>query len=92
MKRAWIIIDFRKPLKSGYILAFSQEHKYIVTDTIGCGASCIVYSAVYKDNQQQIHNVRIKEFYPYNLIIERDEIAEEVIKNFVSYIFILQRQ
>lgn len=60
-------------MEKGCVLTFSQEHEYTLTDKIGSGASCIVYGAVYKDNQQQTHNVRIKEFYPYNLVIERNE-------------------
>ena len=44
---------------------------YIIDDMIGSGATCIVYSAHYKDHAGQRHRVHIKECYPYSAQITR---------------------
>lgn len=67
------MVDNREALKNGYEFYFNKEHKYIVINEIGRGASCIVYNAGYVDNVGIFHNVRIKECYPVHLRIQRSD-------------------
>lgn len=67
------MIDNREALKNGYEFYFNKEHKYIVINEIGRGASCIVYNAGYVDNVGILHNARIKECYPVDLEIQRSD-------------------
>ena len=46
---------------------------YRIVSEIGRGGSCIVYEAEYKDNFNLVHRVRIKEFYPYQVNLERND-------------------
>ena len=58
----------RIPLKKDDIVS----KKYIIDETIGDGASCVVYAAHYADSSGFIHHVRLKECYPYGTEIKRD--------------------
>ncbi|MBR4626121.1 MAG: tetratricopeptide repeat protein [Ruminococcus sp.] len=49
-----------------------KQYEFRILNTIGEGASCIVYTAVYKDNDGNEFIVRLKEFYPTALNIERN--------------------
>lgn len=57
----------RIPLKKDDLVS-----KYIIDETIGDGASCVVYAAHYTDSSGFIHNVRLKECYPYGTEIKRN--------------------
>lgn len=65
------MLDERRALAKGEIVAAGEHTKYIVAEEVGRGASCIVYSAVYEDTTGHCHLVRLKECYPYYLNIER---------------------
>ena len=54
------MLDDRKPIASGTLLAFDEKSRYTVLEEVGRGASCIVYSAYYKDLVGCRHFVRIK--------------------------------
>ena len=47
--------------------------KYYIVSEIGRGGSCIVYEAEYIDHIDLKHRVRIKEFYPYQVKLKREE-------------------
>jgi NB-ARC domain./Protein kinase domain. len=52
---------------------------YQIKECIGYGGNCIVYEAKYKDYSGQIHTVRMKECYPYDLaLIRREDKSLEV--------------
>lgn len=59
-------------LKSGDTLELNSKI-YTVKSVIGDGATCVVYSAEYKDNKGYPHRVNIKECYPYNASISRED-------------------
>ena len=64
--------DIRKKLSFGTKL--EDEHiKIILHEEVGRGASCIVYNAAQIDKIGVSHNVRVKECYPVQLFLERDE-------------------
>ncbi|MFA0814759.1 MAG: hypothetical protein ACC608_03105 [Anaerofustis sp.] len=60
----------RLPLDKGMTVV-SNNH-YIIDQTIGSGASCIVYDAHFFDSENNRKNVKLKECYPLNANIERD--------------------
>ncbi len=62
--------DMRKPLPNGFSLSCDGK-SYIICNEIDRGASCIVYNALYTDEVNRQHYVRIKELYPYHLKISR---------------------
>lgn len=62
--------DIREPLPSGFCLDYGGS-SYTICSEIDRGASCIVYDALYFDEENQQHHVRIKELYPYHLKISR---------------------
>lgn len=66
------MFDKRKPLPQGWELVFGEEHRYVIAEEIGRGGSCIVYNGFYRDRIGERHLVKIKEYYPYRLEIERD--------------------
>lgn len=72
------MLDNRKALETGYELTI-ENHKYIILNKIGKGSSCIVYGAKYVDSADIRHKVRIKECYPYNMAIKRNEKGELVV-------------
>lgn len=53
--------------------------QYEVESVSGQGASCVVYKARYSDDEKQSHLVQIKEFYPYNLSICREQNSHNLI-------------
>lgn len=61
----------RMPLKQGEIIQLNNR-QYTIESVLGDGATCIVYSAYYKDNMGLIHRVNIKECYPFNCNITRE--------------------
>lgn len=65
--------DTRIALVSGTKLFFGKEQSIMIQEVIGCGASCFVYNATYQDSRGLLHNVRIKECYPYGILLERKE-------------------
>ena len=58
-------------LKTGDNLELNNK-QYIIDSVIGDGATCIVYSARYKDNNGYFHRVNVKECYPYNVSVSRE--------------------
>lgn len=62
----------RMPLKQGEIIQLNNR-QYTIDKVIGDGATCIVYSAYYSDNSGHLHYVNIKECYPHNVDITRQE-------------------
>ncbi len=65
--------DTRIALVSGTKLFFGKEQSITIQEVIGCGASCFVYNATYQDSRGLLHNVRIKECYPYGILLERKD-------------------
>ena len=61
-----------------------HEKEFLITDVIGMGASCIVYTAVYTDTEKNEIIVRLKEFFPVNLDIFRNGNALTVSDNCLS--------
>ena len=77
----------RQALKTGQKIYLSDNndkynkiYEYIIKEITGCGASCIVYEAYYNDSLGIKHLVRLKEFYPVHMGINRDEDLNLVIK------------
>ena len=60
----------RTPLKQDENLQLNTR-QYTIDKVIGRGATCIVYSAYYKDGSNHRHYVNIKECYPHNVGITR---------------------
>ena len=58
-----------------------KEYKFKILETVGMGASCIVYNAVFKDTESNQFFVRLKEFYPSELKIIRNQNQELVISD-----------
>ena len=61
----------RIKLKIGDTLEMNNR-TYTIKSVLGDGATCIVYSAEYKDYMGYSHRVNIKECYPYNVNLVRD--------------------
>lgn len=55
-------------------------YEYTIKGITGFGASCIVYEAYYLDSVGIEHLVRLKEFYPAYMEIDRDEALSLVVK------------
>lgn len=53
----------------------SKETEFTITELIGAGASCIVYTAVQEDGEGNKYSVRLKEFYPNGMDIKRNGTA-----------------
>ena len=70
-------MDTREALKKGFILQFHNKDNsrstYLIQNEIGRGAASIVYDASYLDNAGNQKTVRIKECYPAQLEIMREE-------------------
>lgn len=67
----------RKPLQNNseiklYEIGTDKKFNFRITDVIGMGASCIVYTAVYVDLQGNEFTVRLKELYPADCEITRE--------------------
>ena len=60
----------RQELIKGTIV--SLDRQYTIDSVLGCGATCIVYEAYYKDSNCLKHKVNIKECYPYGAKVIRD--------------------
>lgn len=61
-------MDERIALQTGDIV----KDCYHIVREIGRGGSCLVYEAYYIDDEGLNHSVRLKEFYPYALRLERN--------------------
>ena len=61
--------------KQNILLSINNKviHEFVIDDVVGFGATCIVYDAHYYDSNNCKHIVRIKECYPINLNITRDD-------------------
>lgn len=66
------MIDTRQALESNYEIHFENKI-FKISGEIGRGANCIVYDASTADSAGTVHNVRIKECYPCNLSIARED-------------------
>lgn len=66
------MLDDRRALVRGEIIAAGEHRQYHVVEEVGRGASCIVYSAAYEDTAGHHHLVRLKECYPCHLNIRRN--------------------
>ena len=64
----------RTYLKRGDTIELNNK-MYTVKSVIGDGATCVVYSAEYKDSNGYPHRVNIKECYPYNATITREGVV-----------------
>ena len=53
--------------------------EFIITEIVGCGSSCIVYSAI--DRRAENNRVRIKEYYPGGIPITRNRNNSLVISD-----------
>lgn len=67
----------RKPLSVGteiqlYEIGSSKATSFTITEMVGMGASCIVYTAVHVDAEGNAFSVRLKEFLPMEMDITRD--------------------
>ncbi|MBP3761480.1 MAG: hypothetical protein J6I55_08430, partial [Ruminococcus sp.] len=58
-----------------------KEYKFKILETVGMGASCIVYNAVFEDTESNQFFVRLKEFYPSELKIIRNQNQKLVISD-----------
>lgn len=70
-------MEMRKPLEKGSAITLTEigtdkSFCFEIADIIGTGASCIVYTAVYTDAQNNSFPVRLKELYPADINITRD--------------------
>lgn len=66
-------MDYRTALTSKTELRFGPETSFTIRNEIGRGGSAIVYDAYYITNAGDEKTVRIKECYPYDLQLRRDE-------------------
>ncbi len=67
----------RKPLATGTEIQLNESGTdkitvFKITELIGTGASCIVYTAEYRDGTGNAFLVRLKEFCPNNIEIDRE--------------------
>ena len=54
----------RIALCNGYEMKISENRKIRIADEAGRGAGCIVYDAIYWDQMQIKHKIRVRECYP----------------------------
>lgn len=59
----------RIPLKKGEKV--TSNYNYIIDGVLGSGATCIVYDAHFVDSLGNKKEVKLKECYPYGLLVER---------------------
>ena len=76
-----LIRDKRTALSNGAILNLNQDRAITIVNEVGRGMHCIVYDATYKDKLAIQHYIRIKECYPYDLLLERDNQGNIVARN-----------
>ena len=87
------VIGMRIAIKCGSVITLKEvgtnnEHEFTIVDTVGVGASCIVYTAVHHDAEGNDIQVRLKEFYPESLDIKRnaDNSLDMKKSNFSRYL------
>ena len=73
----------RKPIKNGTVIQLCEvgtdkTFAFCIKELIGMGGSCIVYTAVYTDAENNRFTVRLKELYPEWLGLSRDGISLSV--------------
>ena len=62
-----------------------KPFRFKILETVGMGASCIVYTAVYEDAEKNQIFVRLKECYPAGVEISRNQKQELVISDTESF-------
>ena len=62
-----------RSLLDAFEFASADGIKYSIKDLYSSGGSCLVYDAEYLDSIDQVHTVRIKEFYPSDVRIIRED-------------------
>lgn len=70
----------RIPLDTGTVIRLNEigtakVYDFKIEELIGMGGSCIVYTAVYTDSEGNRFSVRLKEFYPEWLAINRENLS-----------------
>lgn len=70
--------DMRIALCNGYEMKISENRKIRIADEAGRGARCIVYDAIYWDQMQIKHKIRVRECYPAYIQLTRAATGELV--------------
>lgn len=70
--------DMRIALCNGYEMKISENRKIRIADEAGRGAGCIVYDAIYWDQMQIKHKIRVRECYPAYIQLTRAATGELV--------------
>ena len=70
--------DMRIALSNGYEMKISENRKIRIADEAGRGAGCIVYDAIYWDQMQIKHKIRVRECYPAYIQLTRAATGELV--------------
>ena len=65
------MIDTRQALAFGSKVKNPKGIEYEIVKEVGRGASCIVYEGQFVDSFNNLHHIRIKELYPYDLELSR---------------------
>lgn len=70
----------RKPIENGTMIQLCEvgtdkPFTFSIEEIIGMGGSCIVYTAVYTDTENNCFPVRLKELYPEWIELSRDGIS-----------------
>ena len=68
----------RIALCNGYEMKISENRKIRIADEAGRGAGCIVYDAIYWDQMQIKHKIRVRECYPAYIQLTRAATGELV--------------
>ena len=68
--------DMRIALCNGYEMKISENRKIRIADEAGRGAGCIVYDAIYWDQMQIKHKIRVRECYPAYIQLTRAATGE----------------
>ena len=66
----------RIALCNGYEMKISENRKIRIADEAGRGAGCIVYDAIYWDQMQIKHKIRVRECYPAYIQLTRAATGE----------------
>lgn len=68
--------DMRIALSNGYEMKISENQRIRIADEAGRGAGCIVYDAIYWDQMQIKHKIRVRECYPAYIQLTRAATGE----------------
>lgn len=66
----------RIALSNGYEMKISENQRIRIADEAGRGAGCIVYDAIYWDQMQIKHKIRVRECYPAYIQLTRAATGE----------------